>query len=261
MKIAIVSDEISSDFSTAVEIGTDWGIRAFEIRGLCSGRVPYVSQRDIERVLQVKEEFGIEISAISPGAFKVPVDSAEAERHLEDMLPRTYELARRLESGLVIIFGFHKPKGSQGKYPSRVVELLRKAAEDASREGILLALENEPGCWVDTGRAAAEIVKKIGHPKLRLNWDPCNSLSSGGNPYPEEYEELKDLMAHLHIKDLRDGRYVPAGEGDVDWRGQLGALIRDGFDGYYTIETHYGPKVKASKRCLENLRRMVLEVI
>jgi len=259
MKVAIVSDEISSDFSTAVEIGTDWGIRAFEIRGLCSGRVPYVSERDIEGVLGVKEEFGIEISALSPGAFKVPVDSDEAERHLEDMLPRTYELAHRLGTNLVIVFGFHK--GSQGKYPSEVVDLLGRAAEGASREGIQLALENEPGCWADTGKVAAEMVRKVGHPNLRLNWDPCNSLSSGGKPYPEEYEELKDMMVHLHIKDLKGGKYVAVGEGDVDWRGQLRALLRDGFGGYYTIETHYGPKVKASKTCLENLRRMVLEAI
>jgi len=261
MKIAIVSDEISSDFSTAVEIGTDWGIRAFEIRGLCSGRVPYVSERDVESVLRVKEEFGIEISAISPGAFKVPVDSDEAERHLRDMLPRAYELAHKLETNLVIAFGFHRPEGSREKYPSKVVDLLGEAAEGASREGVLLALENEPGCWADTGKVAAEIVKKVGHPNLRLNWDPCNSLNSGGKPYPEEYEELKDMMVHLHIKDSREEGYVPVGEGDVDWRGQLGALLKDGFGGYYTLETHYGPKVKASKRCLENLRRILLEVI
>jgi len=261
MKIAIVSDEISFDFSTAVDIGTDWGIRAFEVRGLCSGRVPYVSERDIDNVLGVKEEFGIEISAISPGAFKVPVDSDEAERHLEDMLPRTYELAHRLGTRLVIAFGFHKPKGSREKYPSKVVDLLGEAAEGASREGIQLVLENEPGCWADTGKVAAEMVRKVGHPNLRLNWDPCNSLSSGGKPYPEEYEELKDMMVHLHIKDLKDGKYVAVGEGDVDWRGQLRALLRDGFGGYYTIETHYGPRVKASKTCWENLRRMLLEVI
>jgi len=260
MKIAIVSDEISSDFSTAVEIGTDWGVRAFEIRGLCSGRVPYTSRRDIERVLEVKEEFGIEISALSPGAFKLPVDSEEVERHLEDMLPRTYDLAHRLGTDLVIVFGFHRPRGRMGSYPSKVLDMLGRAADSALKEGILLALENEPGCWADTGKLSAEIVKRVGHPNLRLNWDPCNSLNSGGKPYPEEYEEIKDIMVHLHIKDSREGRYVPVGEGDVNWRGQLRALLKDGFEGYYTLETHYGPKVKASRRCLENLRRILLEV-
>lgn len=160
MKIAIVSDEISSDFSTAVELGTDWGIRNFEIRGLYSGRIPYVSDSDVRQIFRVKEEFGIKISALSPGAFKVSVDSDEVKRQLNDMLPRAYELAHRLGTNLVIVFGFHRPEGSRReRCPSRVIDVLRQTAEEARREGIRLALENEPSCWADTGRTTTEIIR------------------------------------------------------------------------------------------------------
>ncbi len=63
MRLAVVSDEISPEFATAVELGTDWGIRSFEIRGLPSGRVPYISERDRREILRVKEEAGIEVEA------------------------------------------------------------------------------------------------------------------------------------------------------------------------------------------------------
>ena len=54
---------------------------------------------------------------------------------------------------------------------------------------------------------------------------------------------------------------VPIGEGDIDWRGQLTALRRDGYDGFYTIETHFRPKVAGSKACHEALARMLIEVM
>ncbi|MCD6168993.1 MAG: hypothetical protein J7J76_00325 [Candidatus Latescibacteria bacterium] len=54
--------------------------------------------------------------------------------------------------------------------------------------------------------------------------------------------------------------YLPVGEGDVDWQGQLGALLREGFDAHYSIETNHGPRVSASQACLESLRNMLLEI-
>jgi hypothetical protein len=34
MKISIVTDEISSDVETAIELGLEWGVRDFELRGI-----------------------------------------------------------------------------------------------------------------------------------------------------------------------------------------------------------------------------------
>lgn len=271
MKLAIVSDEISPEFSTAVELGTDWGIRNFEIRSLSSGRLPYISERDRRELLRVKEEAGIEVTALSPGAFKVPVESEDVRRQMDDMLPRTYALAHALGVDKVVIFGFRKPKEMDGaacspqrNYPGRIVALLAEVAERAKQEGIRLVLENEPVCWADSGSTTAEMLREVGHENLWLNWDPCNALTAGGAPYPEEYEGLKDLIGHLHIKDavrsVEGHRYVPVGEGAVDWRGQLSALRRDGFEGHYTVETHFGPRVKASKACVDRLKALLLEV-
>ena len=265
MRLAIVSDEISRDFSTAVELGVEWGIRTFEIRGLRTGRIPEVAEWEIRDLSAVNEQFGITISALSPGVFKVPIAAAETAHQLRETLPKSYELAHRLGTDRVIIFGGRREEGVEQKAAlPRVVDLLRQAVEEAERAGIRLLLENEPICWADTGQAAAEIIRQVSHPHLRLNWDPGNSFHAGGRPYPDEYEGLKDLVGHLHINDKRrrEGRCetVALGEGEVDWRGQLAALRRDGFDGYYTVETHYGPRVMASRVCWENLRRMLLEI-
>ncbi len=264
MKLAIVTDEISLDFATSVELGTDWGITNFEIRSLASGRIPYVSGSDLKKVFDVVKSSDIKISALSPGAFKVPLGSAEAKKQIEDMLPRTYELAHRLEASIVVVFGFLK-EGARGTPPTeRIAEILHEVSEKAESEGIEIVLENEAVCWADTGEGTARIIRRASHPNLKINWDPCNSFWAEGKPYPDEYDLLRDLVGHLHIKDARkiSGGYetTAIGDGDIDWRGQLGSLLKDGFKGYYTVETHYGPKVKASKRCVDNFKDLMIEV-
>jgi len=273
MKLAIISDEISRDFDTAVEIGTSWGIRNFEVRMTPSGRVPRITDADRKQLLAVRKKYGITVSSISPGFFKDPLESDAVAEGMKEGLPKAFDLARELGTQKVVVFGFLKPKVSHtdpmavpGRdYPSAVVDKLGEMVAAAEKADVILYLENEPVCWGDTGLTTAEIIRKVGSARLRMNWDPGNACSSGATPFPDEHMQIKDLIGHTHIKDIKrtaTGRQVvPVGEGDVDWRGVLKQLYQDGYDGYYTIETHFGPKVQASKRCVDALTRMLLEVL
>ncbi|MFH1569387.1 MAG: TIM barrel protein, partial [Gemmatimonadota bacterium] len=104
-----------------------------------------------------------------------------------------------------------------------------------------LVLENEAVCWGATGLEAAALIRRIGHPNLRLCWDPGNSARAGSrDPYPGEYGQLRDLVAHVHLKNYQPGpgRWSPMEVGIVDWPGQLAALARDGYHGFLVLETH-----------------------
>jgi sugar phosphate isomerase/epimerase len=63
---------------------------------------------------------------------------------------------------------------------------------------------------------------------------------------------VKDVLAHVHLKDAyirQDGtpRCVPLGSGNVPFIPQLRALSADGYDGLFTIETHYKPEGGSAK--------------
>jgi len=58
-------------------------------------------------------------------------------------------------------------------------EKLRSTAEAAGKQGVLLVLENEPGCNTATGREAARTLNAIQTPNLALNWDPANAVMRG----------------------------------------------------------------------------------
>ncbi len=70
-------------------------------------------------------------------------------------------------------------------------------------------------------------------------------------------------IGHVHAKDCRvEGHrpvWGPLGEGAIDWRGQIAALVRDGYRGWVSLETHWpgpdGNKLEGSRICGRNLAR------
>ncbi|NJN95948.1 MAG: hypothetical protein HC875_18490 [Anaerolineales bacterium] len=70
MKISIVTDEISADPETAIELGVEWGIHDFELRGFYTDRVPHLSAYQVERMGDILATHQARIIAISRGCSK-----------------------------------------------------------------------------------------------------------------------------------------------------------------------------------------------
>src|SRR5215813_6085138 len=100
MLISIVTDELSADLETAIELGTDWGIKNFELRGYGSQRVPMLTDYQKQHVKELLEAYGVKIVAISPGLFKIPYTMGKRERFavqaIDEGLYRHWRDARSL---------------------------------------------------------------------------------------------------------------------------------------------------------------------
>jgi len=283
VKISVVTDEISADPETAIELGTQWGINDFELRGFFTDRVPVFSSYQRKHLQDVLKAYGARIIAIGPGLFKIPfpariasgaslswLDKAEYDRweqsqrlvdyHLNELLPQSLDYANELGAHLVLIFGFDRSGAPAGKAPDGVLECLFKAAERAKAANLKLVIENEAGFWADTGEHTSRIVRSINHPALGVNWDPGNAFFAGDVPYPDGFSAVGDKVQHVHYKDAaRDEQGKPfyCNEGDIDWKGQIQHLLKDGYDGYISIETHMSPKIAAAKAALIRLRNLL----
>ena len=117
-----------------------------------------------------------------------------------------------------------------------------------------------------TGEEMARVLAAVDHPGLQALWDPANALVLGETPYPDGYAALPpDRIVHVHAKDchVKDHKptWGPLGEMGIDWKGQIGALARDGYEGWISLETHWpgpgGDKLQASTICGRNLRDLV----
>jgi sugar phosphate isomerase/epimerase len=283
ISISLVTDELSGDPETAIEMAVSWGIRDFELRGYYTDRVPRLSNYQKQQLRHILEDYDARIVALSPGLFKMayPPKAAyrwsfgcldmpsyeswsEAHRqvqfHVQEILPATLEYARELGARVVVIFAFSRGGAVPGEPPEEVYQALRLAAERAEAAGVVLAVETEDGYWADTGQRTAAMINKINHPALRVNWDPGNSFCAGETPYPNGYNSLRGMVHHVHFKDARrlvNGTADFVLDGQIDWKGQIEALRQDGYNGYVSIETHLRPKIAAARAYFERLKQLL----
>jgi len=262
LKLSIISDELSEDFQTAVEIGYSWGIRNFEIRNAWLSRVPGISNPGIEIIKRTIKEYSLNITTLSPGLFKIPLSSEELGYHRKELIQKTFRLAEELGVSCITIFGLKRSPTDGANDYQRVIRVIGETASLAEREGFTLLLENEAGWWADTGENTAKIVNDIGSSALKLTWDPGNAFSAGEEPYPKGYNTVKDKIANIHIKMAvrnLDGKtcYLSEIGGYLDLREQISALKQDNYQGYICIETHQEPKIEQSRKCLQILTKWV----
>jgi len=283
MHIALVTDELSADPQTAIELGVEWGVRHYELRGYFTDRAPLLSSYQRQRLLRLVREHDIAVTAISPGLFKIPfpanapdtsnlgwMDDAffaswengcdALRQHMSELLPASIEFAQLFGARSLIAFSFNRAGAPAGSPPAGVVETLQAAAEQVQSAGLQLLIETEEGFWADTGERSAALAAAIDRPALGINWDPANSFCEGDVPFPDGYRHVRPFLRNVHFKDARrlpDGRSVFVEDGDIDWGGQIRALVNDGYDGTITVEPHLEPRVPAVRHALARLQELI----
>ena len=266
MRLGIVADEIARDFGKAVGIGRALGIERYEVRNLTTGRVPLCDAAELRAV----EQQGVEITAISPGLFKLTENAAAFEREMAEVYPRAAELAHRWKLPGIIVFGFHKPGATEanavveGEPPARIVEWLAQAGERAAADGLLLLIEPEPICWCDTARRTAALIERSGAPSLRINYDPGNVAWLENRDPLHEFDAAAQWIANVHVKDLRPldrgpayPEWIPPGEGMIDYRAHFEALRRIAYTGPVSLEPHMDGSAQTIGRCKAAVERLI----
>ena len=240
MQISIFTDEIDRKRpERAIALASEWGVTHVEVRSLAGGRFPAVSDDELETFYRRVLDAGLAISAVSPGFFKCPVDDPSVEAGFAEGLQRACAWAKRWGTDMVSCFAFDRD--DTGQVPAEVIDRVGEMVDIIRREGCRPILENEAACWGATGLEAAEIIRQFGADRIGLCWDPGNSARAGSKiPFPDEYETLKELVAHVHVKnyDPAASQWALAEQGVVDWPGQFRALREDGYSGFVVIETH-----------------------
>jgi len=263
MKVSVLTDEISQDPATAIELARDWGIRHMEIRCLYGRRIPDDEPWARKSLLELIESYDVDVAAITPGLFKVSLSDRNAiDQHLSTRLPKSLEFAKAVGTEIVVAFTPVLDGPRDERALSHFRGALSKAIDIMQKEGITLALENEPICVATTGAEVAGFVRSMGRDELRVNWDPGNAYTKGEGA-SEGYRHVRDLVAHVHLKDVRtdpasgEKRYVTIGQGELKFEEQLRSLRADRYEGYLTIETHFKPPVKGTKECFEGLKSIL----
>jgi L-ribulose-5-phosphate 3-epimerase len=280
-RLGILTDEVSPNFDEALDWCAAESLKHVEVRVIDQKNVITLDDEQIRQVKRRVESRGLFISAIASPLFKCALDPSRpvasgdrfgqqeegVEQHFKT-LDRVIAIAQALDAPRIRIFSFWREKDPP-RYLDEIVGHLKRAAAVAARANVQLLVENEPSCNGGFASEVAQIVHGVASPAVKALWDPGNQAYGGQEAFPAGYQQIKDVLAHVHLKDAyigQDGapRCVPLGAGSVPWIEHFKALSADGYTGLFTIETHFiptgGTQKTGSKMTLDALRTLLSEI-
>ncbi len=273
--LGVTTDEIDDDIAIASRFLQEFGLRFAEVRTIWG---EYNTAQPLDKIRECKSIFdghGIRTSVLGTAFFKIPLppDTPQGRAVLDNqwsLLDGAMERAKILGTDTIRTFAFTYEKGytpSDTDY-ERIYELERESARRAKARGFRLAIENVGGSYVSTGAEAARLLRHVKEDNIGLTWDPNNAGASGETSFPDGYATLDPArIMHVHLRDFRyrdgKGEWTAVGEGQMDNLSQIRALLRDGYKGSYTLETHYKSplgKAHASRTSLTALLKVIASV-
>ncbi len=257
MKLGIVTDEIHANLPFALGAAAALSLKRIELRGTATGRVPMISEEDKELLHDMIDDYDFKITAISPGTFKCKLRSPQFKEQLK-LFEKALDFAEEFEVPKIITFAVERsPDDTPDDYQT-VIDAVGEAAFLAKKRGIVIAAENENGCWNDTLESIVMLHTDLDDTGLKLNWDPGNFHAASGLDYKAGYDILKDRIVNVHVKDStgqgKAHRWVPLGTGEIDWKGQFAEIMRDMPDVDISIETHSWPLLENTLINLEAVK-------
>ena len=279
--IGTVTDEFSPvDLERALGAMSDFGMTFAELRVVFGKNILDLDDEEVDRVRQRVEARGMRVLSIASPLLKCALPDAPVAPYIQQdvfgsaftfedqprLTERAFAVAERMGARIIRVFSYWRAVDPERCF-DRVASALRALSLEASPRGVVIGIENEHACNIATGGETARLLAAVDHPALQVIWDPANAFVAGEVPFPAGYAKLPiSSIVHVHAKDCRvptpfAPEFGPLGEMEIDWRGQMAALVRDGYQGGISLETHWtgpnGDKFEASLICGRNLRELV----
>src|SRR5207244_6302975 len=101
---------------------------------------------------------------------------------------------------------------------------IQALADEAAACQVVIGLEIH-GTLTRSGRTTRDLIEKVHHPAVRINYDTANSEYFGGVPVMIDLPDALPFVAHCHLKDkVGEGRewiFQSLCEGHIDCGKQL----------------------------------------
>jgi sugar phosphate isomerase/epimerase len=194
-----------------------------------------------------------------PGELKVvgpKVDEKAVLEYVEIVFRRA-----RLAGLSMIIWGSGGSRGvpegfDRTEAKVQFVSMAKKIGAVAARYNIIVALEslNSTECnFINTVKEAAEIIKSVNHPNIRLCVDIYHMLMEGEGP--ESILGARGFVVYCELAE-KEGRTPPGVHGE-DFKPYLRALKSIGYSGMFTIEARWENLETQGKKASEELNRQL----
>lgn len=233
-----------------------------------------LTEREPEEIAAVCVDRGLEVSCINGPADVASADDAEFNRGVGAGRELADAAAAMGCPTIMVIPGRAEGPGDLDRAAERIAEGLSLLVEHGAKVGVQVTIEDFPNPLAPY--ASIEQVQRLldDAPGLRLTFDSGNWLVGGDDPV-EALRALSDAVVNCHIKDwepdpaesriqLPDGRWIRGGlhgEGMLDHRAVLSALLEMDYDGFAAFEYEgVMDHAEATRRGIAYLREVLDEL-
>ena len=266
-KLGVITDGISREFEHALSVMNETGLEYAELQYLWEKEVGDLNDAEIAKAQSLLKAHEMKVSCISRHNFAgmlvgdTEVGDGNYNRHM-DGLQRCIDMALELGTNVVRIMSFRREMilfGSSGADYwvtstgawDKLLKLLESPVKLAEEKNINLVLETGNNAMVPSAWLGKKLIDDIGSDRLRILWDPANSLYANEPTYPDGWEALKDgYIGHFHIKDAKVNmphahvEFCEMGKGDMaPYLDPLANEMKlNNYNGYISLESVYRPE-------------------
>jgi len=265
MKLGVITDGISRDLDHALRVMNETGVEHAELQFVWEKEIGDHTPEELLMIKALVKQYNVRVPCITrhnfvglPVMTTTPEDEAY-QKHFES-LKRCIHIAKELGSDLVrvmscrkemIIFGYNGADqwvASTGAW-DKLLKLMEAPVKLAEDEGITLAVETGNNAMITSGYLARKLIDDLGTKHLKVIWDIPNTLYCTDIPFPDAYEEIRNHIGHIHIKDCKTDiakatvQFCPLGQGDMApyLEDIAEALKKDDYQGVISLESVYRP--------------------
>ena len=163
----------------------------------------------------------------------------DCNRRIE-FLRRAIELAGELNADCVSLWsGAVCSDADETLLWRKLTDGVGEVLDHASRCGVVLGFEPEPGMFIDTVARAEELFERLGRPKsLGLTVDIGHLECLGERPLAATVRDVAHRIVNVHIDDMIVCRHehLPLGKGDIDYVPIFRELLAARYQGGLHVE-------------------------
>jgi len=268
---AIPTDILKNNFERSLELMKEDGLEYADIEDVF-GKIPGThTDSEHEMIKILLDKYCIKARCIGGFTFRnqslwtINVGD-RLYRQTIDELKRQIELAHLLNCPMIRTLFFSKQACIWGRNGAelrngynnaswpKILKLFYKPLQMVEDAGLDLVFETGVNTVLTSGWLNRKFVEDMGSKHLKVLWDPANMLIN--REYPSAvYAEIKDIIAHIHIK---DGIYnantstiiaTAIGNGDMaQYMKEISDnLKKDNYQGVISIENFYIPPGKTTE--------------
>ncbi len=239
-----ISDESGKTIDTQIKAHQELGWRHLELRAIEGVNLTQLDDAHFDQVFNALEAANMKVSclasAIANWARPMTCDPAVDLDDLKQAIPRMH----RLGVSFIRVMSYPNDPDhplDDAAWRKESIDRMKVLARMAEDGGVTLVHENCSGWGGLSAENSNILLGEVNSPALKVVFDTGNPVTYGQNAW-EYYQSVRKDIVYVHIKDAKKvkgvDQYCMCGDGDGYVKEILADLLKNGYDGGFSIEPH-----------------------